>query len=212
MELMTCGHDAVLVELPGRDAVLRMRDAMRRARPDGLLELIPATRTLLVRYDPRRLGPARLRALLAGMPVDAPDAAAPAEIAPRPGFPPVPVLRVTPGPCRHWFADDALARLYDPNGYRVSPRSDRVGMRLDGPELARARTGELPPEAAVPGALQVPPAGRPVLYLADHPVTGGHPVIAVVHPDDLPLAARTPPGHRLRFRPQNIPSTSRQER
>ncbi|MFD9067945.1 allophanate hydrolase subunit 2 family protein, partial [Kitasatospora purpeofusca] len=84
---------------------------------------------------------------------------------------------------------------------RPPPPRDRVGMRLAGPELRRARTGELPSEAAVPGALQVPPDGQPILFLADHPVTGGYPVIATVHEDDLPLAAQARPGQALRFRP-----------
>ena len=81
----------------------------------------------------------------------------------------------------------------------MRPDSDRVGLRLDGPELARARSGELPSEGLVPGALQVPPDGRPVLFLADVPATGGYPVVGVVHPDDLWLAAQARPGTRLRF-------------
>ncbi|BAS15134.1 kipI antagonist [Arthrobacter sp. Hiyo8] len=60
-------------------------------------------------------------------------------------------------------------------------------------------TGELPSEGTVAGALQVPPSGHPVLFLADHPVTGGYPVIAVVVPEDLPTAAQLPPGHSVRF-------------
>jgi allophanate hydrolase subunit 2 len=52
----------------------------------------------------------------------------------------------------------------------------------------------------VEGALQVPPSGRPVLFLADHPVTGGYPVIAVVGGEDIPAAAQLRPGGRVRFR------------
>ncbi|MFC6066447.1 hypothetical protein [Streptomyces ochraceiscleroticus] len=58
-----------------------------------------------------------------------------------------------------------------------------------------------PAEGMVRGALQVPPNGLPVLFLADHPVTGGYPVIGVVHEDDLPLAGRIPAGAPIRFRP-----------
>ncbi len=47
--------------------------------------------------------------------------------------------------------------------------------------------------------MQVPPDGRPVIFLADHPVTGGYPVVAVVHPDDVALAAQARPGQPLRF-------------
>ncbi|WP_017973566.1 biotin-dependent carboxyltransferase family protein [Actinopolyspora halophila] len=110
------------------------------------------------------------------------------------------VLTVVPGPRADWFTDDALSTLLG-GTYRVTPRSDRVGMRLDGPLLERARTGELPSEGMVPGALQVPPSGEPTLFLADHPVTGGYPVIAVVRSADVDRAAQARPGQRLRFRP-----------
>ena len=76
--------------------------------------------------------------------------------------------------------------------------SDRVGVRLDGPALERSRQGELPSEAVLPGALQVPPDGRPILFGPDAPVTGGYPVIAVV--TALDRAAQLRPGDRLRFR------------
>lgn len=109
------------------------------------------------------------------------------------------VLTVVPGPRADWFTEDALSTLLG-GTYRVTPRSDRVGMRLDGPLLERARAGELPSEGMVPGALQVPPAGEPTLFLADHPVTGGYPVIAVVRSADVDRAAQARPGQRLRFR------------
>jgi biotin-dependent carboxylase-like uncharacterized protein len=132
------------------------------------------------------------------------------DLAPRSELPDRPVLRVVPGPRDDWFSADALGRLYDPGGYEVSADSNRVGMRLDGPALEHRGFGELPPEACVAGSLQVPPSGRPILFLADHPVTGGYPVIGVIHPDDLPLAAQTRPGQRLRFRPDRFrPDRSR---
>ncbi|WP_317259766.1 hypothetical protein [Kocuria atrinae] len=65
--------------------------------------------------------------------------------------------------------------------------------------LERSREGELASEGVVAGSLQVPHSGVPVLFLADHPVTGGYPVIAVVIPEDLPLAAQLPPGASVRF-------------
>ena len=110
-----------------------------------------------------------------------------------------PVLRVLPGPRRDWLADDTWRALVgEPWG--VSPHSDRVGLRLTGPALRRARAGELPSEGLVPGALQVPPDGAPVLFLADHPVTGGYPVLAVVVTADLGAAAQLRPGDVVRFR------------
>lgn len=125
-----------------------------------------------------------------------------ADFAPPRPLPAEPVLRIVPGPRDDWFTPAALTALCG-EPYAVTDRSDRIGMRLDGPPLERdpAHPGELPSEAAVPGALQVPPNGLPILFLTDHPVTGGYPVIATVHEDDLPLAAQARPGQPLRFRP-----------
>lgn len=121
------------------------------------------------------------------------------DLAPPPTCPEQPVLRALPGPRDHWFTDEALTALCHRGGYEVTPESNRVGIRLHGPALLRRDQRELPPEPTVAGALQVPPAGQPILFLADHPVTGGYPVIAVVHRDDLPMAAQSRPGQRLRF-------------
>lgn len=106
-------------------------------------------------------------------------------------------VRVWPGPRADWFAslDPLLAGTWV-----VRPDSDRIGLRLDGPALPRVRTDELPSEPMVLGAVQVPPSGRPIVFLADHPPTGGYPVIAVVHPDDLWRCAQARPGERIRFR------------
>ncbi|QBI54794.1 5-oxoprolinase subunit C family protein [Streptomonospora litoralis] len=107
-------------------------------------------------------------------------------------------LRVVPGPRDDWFTDDALDVLLG-STYEVTARSDRIGARLTGPLLHRRGGGELPSEGMVPGSLQVPPEGNPVLFLADHPVTGGYPVIAVVVAADVARAAQARPGARLRF-------------
>jgi biotin-dependent carboxylase-like uncharacterized protein len=109
------------------------------------------------------------------------------------------VLRVEPGPRHDWFTDSALNTLVS-GPYEVTADSNRIGMRLDGPALERRRTDELPSEGMVAGALQVPPSARPTLFLADHPVTGGYPVIAVVTAADVDKAAQARPGQRVRFR------------
>jgi biotin-dependent carboxylase-like uncharacterized protein len=108
-------------------------------------------------------------------------------------------VRVLLGPRQDWFSPEAL-RTLTCSPYVVTPQSNRIGVRLDGPPLARSRGGELPSEGMVAGALQVPPNGKPVLFLADHPVTGGYPVIAVVRTDDLPVVAQAVPGQSLSFR------------
>ncbi|MBT2514904.1 5-oxoprolinase/urea amidolyase family protein [Arthrobacter sp. ISL-30] len=117
-------------------------------------------------------------------------------------------LRVTLGPRDDWFHGHALETLSGQD-WLVTEQSNRIGLRLapvspagekeGGRVLERRRDGELPSEGAVAGSLQVPPNGEPVLFLADHPVTGGYPVIAVVVPEDLPVAAQLPPDQRVRF-------------
>ncbi|MFD1662488.1 biotin-dependent carboxyltransferase family protein [Streptomyces caeni] len=120
------------------------------------------------------------------------------DAAPQPGPPGELVLRVTLGPRDDWFTADAVRTLVT-GAYRVSSASNRIGLRTEGPALERARPGELPSEGMVLGAVQVPPDGRPVVFLADHPTTGGYPVIAVVRATDLAAAAQAPPGTPVRF-------------
>lgn len=124
------------------------------------------------------------------------------DVAPVPPPPDDVTLRVLPGPRADRFAPSALRTLFA-TAYEVTADSDRVGLRLAGPPLRRAAgaAAELPPEGMVTGALQVPPDGRPVLFLADHPVTGGYPVIGVVAAADLSPAAQLRPGDTVRFRP-----------
>jgi KipI family sensor histidine kinase inhibitor len=111
----------------------------------------------------------------------------------------VTVLDVVPGPRADWFNPEALDSLCAQE-WVVTPQSNRVGMRLDGTPLKRTREGELPSEGTMAGALQIPPAGLPVLFLADHPITGGYPVIGVVRDEHLDLAAQVPIGGKIRFR------------
>ncbi|MFF8837934.1 biotin-dependent carboxyltransferase family protein [Streptomyces sp. NPDC015130] len=119
---------------------------------------------------------------------------------PWPGPPDELLLRVRLGPRDDWFTAAAL-RAFATRAYRVSPASNRIGLRLDGPALDRARPGELASEGMVLGAVQVPPDGRPVVFLADHPTTGGYPVVAVVREADLGAAAQAVPGTPVRFIP-----------
>jgi biotin-dependent carboxylase-like uncharacterized protein len=145
------------------------------------------------------LGPAPLGA---GdrLPVGRPSGEEPfVDVAPVAGPRAEPVLRVLPGPRRDLLVPEAWQALVGER-WTVSSDSDRVGVRLTGPRLLRADDAELPSEGLVPGAIQVPPDGAPVLFLADHPVTGGYPVLAVVATADLPGAAQLRPGDGVRFR------------
>ncbi|MFF3207016.1 biotin-dependent carboxyltransferase family protein [Streptomyces sp. NPDC002962] len=120
------------------------------------------------------------------------------DVAPQPAPPAELVLRVTLGPRDDWFTPDAL-RTFTSGTFLVSSASNRIGLRTEGPALERARSGELASEGMVLGAVQVPPAGRPVVFLADHPTTGGYPVIGVVRAGDLAAAAQAVPGTPVRF-------------
>ena len=108
------------------------------------------------------------------------------------------VVQVQPGPRRDWFTDDSWRSLLK-QSYTVTAQSNRVGLRLDGVPLERVRIGELPSEGMARGALQIPPSGTPVLFLADHPTTGGYPVIAYVVDEDVDRCGQLRPGQKLRF-------------
>ncbi|MEU7512750.1 biotin-dependent carboxyltransferase family protein [Streptomyces sp. NPDC042898] len=146
------------------------------------------------------LGPAPL-AEDAVLPLGADTAVrTPVDAPPWPGPPEELVLRVRLGPRDDWFTADALRTLAT-RAYRVSSASNRIGLRLEGPALDRARPGELASEGMVLGAVQVPPDGRPVVFLADHPTTGGYPVVGVVREADLGAVAQAVPGTPVRFVP-----------
>lgn len=104
-------------------------------------------------------------------------------------------VRLWRGPRDDWLTDGAWEVLGGAE-WTVSRDSDRVGVRLQGPRLAWANNGELPSEGLVTGAVQVPPDGQPVVFLNDHPTTGGYPVVGVVRAADL---AQARPGSTLRF-------------
>jgi biotin-dependent carboxylase-like uncharacterized protein len=107
-------------------------------------------------------------------------------------------LRIRFGPRDNWFTDDAKTMLTS-SPYRLTPLSNRVGARLAGAALARANVAELPSEPLVLGAIQVLPDGQPVVFLADHPTTGGYPVIGVVDERDISRLGQMKPGGAVSF-------------
>jgi biotin-dependent carboxylase-like uncharacterized protein len=152
------------------------------------------------------LGPAPLRdgdVLVVGSPPPMPPAAdvipvsAPADSSIE--------LAVLPGPRVEHFGAEAWRTLTRAE-YRVKDQSNRIALRLDGPALARQGPDSIPSEGAILGALQVPADGLPILFLADHPPTGGYPVIGVIPGEALHLAAQAAPGTRVRFRAANLGS------
>lgn len=110
-------------------------------------------------------------------------------------------LDVVMGPRSDWFTPAAL-QLLAQQTWQVTPQSNRIGIRLAGEQsLERAVAGELPSEGTTVGAIQVPPSGQPVLFLADHPLTGGYPVIGAVATYHLDLAGQIPVNAHIRFNP-----------
>ena len=108
-------------------------------------------------------------------------------------------LALLPGPRADWFTDASRAALFD-TSWRLSEQADRIGARLLGVPLARRVPGELASEATVLGSVQVAGDGLPTILLADRPVTGGYPVIAIVAPASLDAVAQLRPGQEVRFR------------
>lgn len=116
-----------------------------------------------------------------------------------PTFVAAPVLRALLGPQADHFTPDALTAFFG-KPFTVSRDFDRMGMRLDGPDLLHAKSADITSDATVPGAVQVPGSSQPILLLNDCQTTGGYPKIAVVITADLPRAGRLLPGSELRFR------------
>ncbi len=105
-------------------------------------------------------------------------------------------LRYDVGPRADWF-EAPLEGTFE-----VTADSNRVGLRLRGTALRRTREGELASEGIVLGAVQVPADGQPLVFLHDHPTTGGYPVVGVVLSEDLHLCAQLRPGATVSFRPR----------
>jgi biotin-dependent carboxylase-like uncharacterized protein len=121
----------------------------------------------------------------------------------RPPYGPAPRLRLLPGPHLDCFAEGALEALAAA-ALRVSVTSNRMGYRLEGVTLPYARPCSLPSLGVVPGAVQVPPDGAPILLMADAQTTGGYPLVGAVASADLPLAAQLLPGDTLRLIPAGL--------
>ena len=164
-----------------------------------------------------RVGPAPVQAGDVLVPAERPAAAVDpgrACPAPLPRSGEVVALDVALGPRTDWFTAEAVEAFFS-GQWQVTAESSRVGVRLYGDEsLQRRDDAELPSEGVVAGAIQVPHSGQPVLFLADHPLTGGYPVIAVVARHHLDLAGQIPAGAYIRFNPiaafdpQEIESTA----
>jgi KipI family sensor histidine kinase inhibitor len=109
-------------------------------------------------------------------------------------------LHVHLGPRDDWFTAAGISDFLN-RVWTVSAQSNRVGLRLQGEcPLERRDAKELASEATLPGSIEVPTSGQPVVFLRDQPVTGGYPVIAVLTAQSLDIAGQLPPGAKIRFR------------
>ena len=107
-------------------------------------------------------------------------------------------LRVLPGSQPTWFGEEAW-RALTAVSFRISPRSNRMGYRLEGPPMNRLNQEEPISEPLAMGAIQVPAAGEPILLMADRQTAGGYPKIGYVITADLCLAGQLAPGEFVEF-------------
>lgn len=119
----------------------------------------------------------------------------------RPPYSAVPTLRVILGPQAEAFSEAGMMTFLNA-AYTLSPTSDRMGARLNGPQIAHAGETDIVSDGIIAGCIQVPPDGQPIIMLADHQTTGGYPKIATVIQADLPLLAQLMPGDCVRFQAQ----------
>ena len=108
------------------------------------------------------------------------------------------VVEARLGPRQDWLSSEGRDTL-EAGELEVKPSSDRVGVRLGGTPVSRSQDGEIASEGMVPGAIQIPPDGQPIVLMRNHPPTGGYPVVAVVTDDGVDALAQAPPGTRVRF-------------
>ena len=135
-----------------------------------------------------------------GFGAEPPEAALPADWAPPDMQPGTTAVRVLPAGEYALFTEEAQQRFWA-TGWKISVQSNRAGFRLAGPPLEFARRVEMRSHGIVPGVVQVPPSGEPIIQLADAHTAGGYPKIGTVVEADLWRLAQAPLGSRLRFVP-----------
>ncbi len=140
------------------------------------------------------------RALAAGMrlPLGADHAYGTDRVLTHPPAPDDRPIRIVPGPQADHFSATALDALVG-GDYRVTAEADRMGIRLEGARLEHAGSADIVSDATVPGSIQVPGSGQPIVLLADAQTAGGYAKIATVITADLGRLAALRPGQALRF-------------
>ncbi|WP_249870408.1 biotin-dependent carboxyltransferase family protein [Oceanobacillus saliphilus] len=117
-------------------------------------------------------------------------------------------IRVVLGPDQHSFKDDVLKKFCT-STFKMTSQSDRMGYRLEGPELSHVNGADIISDAILPGAIQVPASGQPIILLADRQTTGGYARIATVVSSDLPYVVQKLSGSELEFQAVSVEKAQR---
>ena len=133
------------------------------------------------------------------------------ELAKAPGLALDQPIRVILGPQADYFTEEAV-RTFLSSEYVVSPQSDRMGFRLEGPELRHAKGYNIVSDGIVTGSVQVPGSGKPIVLMVDNQTTGGYPKIATVISADVPVIGRRKPGRAVRFTAVEVEEAGRLRR
>ena len=112
-------------------------------------------------------------------------------------------MRVVPGPQEDLFTEEGIEAFYSQT-YTTTAKCDRMGYRLDGPEIETRNGSDIISDGIAFGAVQVPSHGRPIVMLADRQTTGGYAKIGTIATVDIPKLVQRPPGSRVRFEPVTV--------
>ena len=130
----------------------------------------------------------------------------------RPSYHDNPTIDVIMGPQEKHFTNESITTFMS-QAYTVSATSDRMGYRLEGPQLIHRYPTELVSEGMTFGAIQIPPNGQPIVMMADCPTTGGYPKIGTVVSADLPLLAQCMPNKsKIRFQETTVSKAQKKYR
>ena len=113
------------------------------------------------------------------------------------------LARVVPGPQEDLFTEEGIEAFYSQT-YTTTAKCDRMGYRLDGPEIETRNGSDIISDGIAFGAVQVPSHGRPIVMLADRQTTGGYAKIGTIATVDIPKLVQRPPGSRVRFEPVTV--------
>ena len=131
-----------------------------------------------------------------------------------PDYPKEVLVSVVPGPQEEYFTEAGIHHFYS-ESYEVTESCDRMGYRLEGPEVESKNGTDIVSDGIVFGSIQIPSSGKPIILMADHQTTGGYAKIGTVTQADLPKVAQCKPGDRIRFRKVSVEEAqeiSRKER